>query len=163
MTPRHARSRVEPKAGRANTLPAQAAVNRVVRTLLHFPLVSRVAGRRLVIVYVVGRKSGRRYAVPVAYTRHEAELLVSSQFAWVRNLRSGEPVEIRLAGRRRLADVRVLTDETDVVEHLAIMARDNRQFAKFNGIALDGGGEAVPEDLRLAWAAGSRVAVLAPR
>jgi deazaflavin-dependent oxidoreductase (nitroreductase family) len=163
MTGQHGRSRVEPKAGKASTLPAQAPLNRVVRAVLHLPVVSRVAGRRLVIVYAVGRKSGRRYAVPVAYTRHAGELLVSSQFPWLRNLRSGEPVAIRLAGRRLLADVRVFTDETDVVEHLALMVRDNRQFAKFNGIALDRDGEGVPEDLHLAWAAGSRVAVLAPR
>lgn len=147
----------------ARTLPVQAAVNRVVRLVLRLPILSRVAGRRLVTVYVVGHKTARHYAVPVAYTLCDGSLLVASQFAWIRNLRSGEPVEIRLAGKRRLVDVEVLTDEAAVVEHLATMARDNHQFARFNGIGLDPRGNAVPEDLRLAWAAGARVAVLGLR
>lgn len=147
----------------ARTLPAQRAVNMMVRVMLHTPGLSRLAGRRLVTLYVVGRKSGRRYAVPVAYTRRDGCLLVASQFAWIRNLRSGEPVQIRLAGKRRPADVKVLADEAEVVEHLAAMARDNHQFAKFNRIRLDPGGDPVPADLHLSWAGGARGAVLAPR
>jgi hypothetical protein len=68
-------------------------------------------------------------------------LLVDSQFARLHNLRAGEPVHIRLLGKQRPADVRMLTEETAVVEHLAIMAGDNHQFAKFNKISLDDGGD----------------------
>lgn len=148
---------------RAQTLPLQGIVNRVVRGLLRAPLLSGVVGRRLVTIYLVGRRSGRHYAVPVAYTRLNGGLLVGSSFAWARNLRTGEPVHIRLAGKRRLADVRVVTDEAGVVEHLAVMTRDNHQFAKFNRIRLDRSGDPVPEDLHLAWSAGTRVALLTPR
>lgn len=148
---------------RAQTLPLQGVVNRLTRGLLRAPLLSRVAGKRLITIYLVGRKSGRHYAVPVAYTRRNGSLLVGSQFAWARNLRTGEPVHIRLAGKRRPADVRVLTDEAGVVEHLAVMAKDNHQFARFNRISLDQSGNPVPEDLHLAWTAGARVAVLTPR
>jgi deazaflavin-dependent oxidoreductase (nitroreductase family) len=111
----------------------------------------------------VGRKSGRQYAIPVAYTRRDGTLLVGTQFPWVRNLRSGESVHIRLLGKRRPADVEVLTDESGVVEQFAAMARDNHAFANFNKIGLDEHGEPRPEDLRLAWAAGARVARLTPR
>ncbi len=134
-----------------------------MRGLLRAPLLSRVVGKRLITVYVVGRKSGRRYAVPVAYTRHDGALLVGSQFAWARNLRTGERVQVRLAGTLRSADVRVLTDEAGVVDYLARMAADNHQFAKFNRIGIDQHGHPRPEDLHLAWAAGARVAVLTPR
>ena len=147
---------------RAQTLPLQGVVNRVVRGLLRAPLLCRLVGKRLITVYVVGRKSGRHYAVPVAYTRHNGTLLVGTPFAWARNLRTGEPVDIRLAGKRRPADVQVLTDEAGVVEHFAIMARDNHQFAKFNKIVLDRGGDPRPDDLHLAWAAGARVVLLTP-
>jgi deazaflavin-dependent oxidoreductase (nitroreductase family) len=148
---------------RAQTLPLQGLVNRVVRGLLGAPLLGRLVGRRLVTVYVVGRKSGRHYAVPVAYTRHNGTLLVGTQFSWARNLRNGEPVQIRLLGKRQSADVQVVTDESGVVKHFAMMARDNHQFANFNKIGLDQNGEPRPEDLHLAWAAGGRVAVLTPR
>jgi len=125
--------------------------------------VSRLIGSRLVTVYVVGRKSGRRYAVPVAYTRHEGDLLVGTPFGWGRNLRTGEPVTIRLKGRRRPADVRVLTEERDVVDAYGIMARDNHQFARFNKIGIDQAGDPVPGDLHLAWEAGARAFRLTPR
>jgi len=150
-------------AVRAQTLPLQGLVNRVIRGLLRAPLLSRLVGKRLITVYPVGRKSGRHYAVPVAYTRRDGTLLVGTQFAWVRNLRTGEPVDIRLDGKRRSADVQVVADETGVVEHLALMARDNHQFARFNKIGLDQRGDPRPGDLQLAWAAGARVAVLTPR
>jgi deazaflavin-dependent oxidoreductase (nitroreductase family) len=150
-------------AVRAQTLPLQGLVNRVIRGLLRTPLLCRLVGKRLITVYLVGRKSGRHYAVPVAYTRRNGTLLVGTQFAWARNLRTGEPVHIRLAGKRRSADVQVVADETGVVEHFAVMARDNHQFAKLNKIGLDRRGDPRPGDLHLAWAAGARVALLTPR
>jgi hypothetical protein len=64
---------------RAQTLPMQGLVNRLIRAVLRAPLLGRLAGKRLVTLYVVGRKSGRRYAVPVAYTRRGDSLLVGSQ------------------------------------------------------------------------------------
>lgn len=148
---------------RAHTLPMQGLVNKIVRALLSTPLLGALAGKRLITVYVVGRKSGKHYAVPVAYTRRDKTILVGTQFAWIRNLRTGEPVDVRLAGKRRTADVQVLTDEPGVVEHMALMARDNHQFAKFNQIGFDQSGEPSAEDLHLAWAAGARVAILTPQ
>jgi deazaflavin-dependent oxidoreductase (nitroreductase family) len=150
-------------AARAQLLPLQRPVNRVIRGLLRTPLLSRLVGKRLITVYVVGRKSGRHYTVPVAYTRHDGTLLIGTQFAWARNLRTGEPVDIRLGGKRRSAGVQVVADETGVIEHLALMARDNHQFAKFNKIGFDQRGDPRADDLHLAWAAGARVAILTPR
>jgi deazaflavin-dependent oxidoreductase (nitroreductase family) len=148
---------------RAQTLRLQGLVNAVMRGLICAPLLSLAVGKRLITVYAVGRRTGRHYAVPVAYTRHGGRLLVASQFAWVRNLRSEEPVEIRLGGRRRPADVQILRDEAGVVEHLGLMARDNHQFAKFNKIGFDEHGDPSPDDLYLAWSAGTRVVLLTPR
>ncbi len=151
------------RPGRAQTLALQGLVNRVMRGLLRTPLLSRAVGKRLVTVYVVGRKSGRRYCIPVAYTRRGETLLIGTEFAWVRNLRSGEPVDIRLKGKRCSADVKVLADKDAVVAHLATMTRDNRQFAKFNQISFDSDGNPNASDLQLAWAAGARGVELTPR
>ena len=148
---------------RARTLPVQRLVNRLVRGLLRTPLLCRVVGRRLITVYVVGRKTGRQYTVPVAYLPHEGALLIGTPFAWARNLRSGEPVEVRLLGRRRSADVQVVTDEPGVVTAYAVMASRNHQFAAFNRIGLDAAGQPDPVDLHLAWAAGARAIRLTPR
>ena len=148
---------------RAQTLAMQGLANRVVRGLLRTPLLSSAVGSRLVTVYIVGRKSGRRYTVPVAYTRQGDDLLIGTPFGWGRNLRTGEPVQIRLKGRLRQADVQVYTDEADVTRAYAAMCRDNKQFAGFNKIGFDAAGNPDPEDLHLAWMAGARAFRLTPR
>lgn len=148
---------------RARTLRAQGLANRVVRTILRTPLLCRAAGARLLVVYVVGRKSGRRYTVPVAYLSHEGALLVGSPFGWIRNLRTGESVEIRLKGKRVPADVVVVADESGVVNAYRLLARENHNFAKFNKINFDSSGEPESADLHSAWAGGARVAKLSPR
>lgn len=148
---------------RAQTLTAQRAVNRMIRGLLRTPLVCRLVGRRLITVYVVGRKTGRRFAVPVAYTRHDDALLVGTEFGWGRNLRTGEPVEIRLLGERRTADVEVITDAAGVMDGYTTICRDNHGFARFNKIRIHHSGEPDPDDLHLAWASGARVFRLSPQ
>jgi deazaflavin-dependent oxidoreductase (nitroreductase family) len=148
---------------RAQTLALQGLANRVVLGLLRTPLLARAVGSRLVTLYIVGRKSGRRYTIPVAYTRDEGDLLIGTPFGWGRNLRAGEPVELRLKGRRRTADVRVYTSEADVTGAYATMCRDNKAFANFNKIGFDASGNPDPEDLHLAWMAGARAFRLTPR
>jgi deazaflavin-dependent oxidoreductase (nitroreductase family) len=147
---------------RAKTLAWQGLANRMVRGLLRTPLVCRLAGSRLITVYVVGRKSGRHYTIPVAYTRHDGSLLIGTPFGWGRNLRTGEPVDIRLKGKRTPAGVQVLADEAGVVELYGVMARDNHSFAKFNNIGFDPDGAPDRADLHLAWAAGARAIRLTP-
>jgi deazaflavin-dependent oxidoreductase (nitroreductase family) len=148
---------------RAQTLAFQGLANSLVRTLLRTPLIGSAMGGRLITLYLVGRKSGKRYEIPVAYTRDGEDLLVGSPFGWGRNLRTGEPIDILLKGRRRTADVQVVTDEAGVTAQYAVMVRDNRQFAKFNKIGIDADGNPSPADLRAAWAGGARGFRLTPR
>lgn len=152
----------ESAAPRAQTLAFQGFANAIVRGLLRVPLLNRVVGARLVTLYVVGRKTGRKFVVPVAYTSHEGDLLIGTPFGWGRNLRTGEPVDIRLRGRRRSAAVQVFRSEADVTHYYGVMARDNRNFANFNKIGFDTNGEPSGEDLRLAWAGGARAFRLTP-
>ena len=108
---------------RAVTLRFQGAANFFVRALLRTPLLCRAAGRRLVVIRVVGAKSGTRYEVPVAYLRDGDQLVVGTPFAWGRNLRTGAPVEILLRGRWTHAAVEVLRDEAGVVAEYGRMAQ----------------------------------------
>jgi deazaflavin-dependent oxidoreductase (nitroreductase family) len=148
---------------KAQTMPLQGVANSVVRTLLRAPLIGSAMGGRLITLYLVGRKSGKRYEIPVAYTRDGDDLLIGTPFGWGRNLRTGEPVEILLKGKRRAADVQVITDEAGVTAQYAVMVRDNRQFAKFNKVGVDRDGNPDPADLQAAWAAGARGFRLTPR
>jgi hypothetical protein len=147
----------------ARTLKLQGLANRVMRGILRTPLLSRTAGARLVTLYVTGRKSGRRYNIPVAYTRDGGDLLIGTSFGWGKNLRSGEPLPIRLKGRLRQADVRVYTTEDEVTSAYGVMTRDNKQFAKFNQVSFDADGNPLPGDLHAAWLGGARAFRLTPR
>ena len=142
---------------RAETLKYQNVGNAIVRTLLATPVVSKGIGRKLITLYVVGRKSGRRYSIPIAYERHEGTLLIGTPFPWVRNVRDGDSLDVRYLGQRRTAKVRVYTEEPDVAKYLAVLARNNTQFADFNKIGRDDAGEPDANDLHLAWLGGARV------
>lgn len=151
------------RAGTAQTMPLQGVMNSVMRTLLRVPGVSKVIGEKLLTLYVIGRKSGKLFEVPVAYTKHDGKLLVGSPFAWGKNLRTGEPIDVQLAGHRRTADVRVVADEAGVVDLYGVIAADNKNFAAFNHIGSTADGSPDPEDLRRAFEGGAKVFVLTPR
>jgi hypothetical protein len=138
----------------------QSVTNVVVRGLLSTPGIASGIGKRLITLYVVGRKSGKRYTIPVAYTLHEGAIVVGTPFAWGRNLRTGEPLEVKYKGKRRTADVVVAKDESGVVALYGAMCRDNHNFAKFNKVRLDQNGDPDPEDLRAAWQGGARAFTL---
>jgi hypothetical protein len=149
-----------PGAPRVRISGVQRTLNVVMRGLLRTPLVSAAIGARLVTLYVVGRKSGARYTIVVAYTRHDGDLLIGTPFKWMRNLRTGEPLELRLKGRLRQADVTAYSSEAEVTRAYEIMCRQNHTFAGFNKVRLDAAGNPDPEDLHLAWLAGARAARL---
>jgi deazaflavin-dependent oxidoreductase (nitroreductase family) len=138
------------------TMRLQGVANVVVRTLLATPLVARGIGRKLVTLHVVGRKTGRRYSVPVAYAKDGDVLVVGSPFGWTRNLRTGDDLEVRYLGRRRVAQVEAFTEEAGVTAQYALMCRVNPTFANFNKIRRDQSGEPDPTDLRDAWVKGAR-------
>ena len=138
-------------------MPLQGVSNAIVRGLLSTPGIAGGIGKRLITLHVVGRKSGKHYDVPVAYTMHEGTILIGTPFGWGKNLRTGEPLEVTYKGKRRTADVEVVKDETGVVALYDLICRDNRQFAGFNKVKLDGAGNPDPGDLRAAWENGGRV------
>lgn len=140
----------------AQTMPMQKAMNVFIRGLLSTPGVAKGIGKRLITLHIVGRKSGRRMSIPVAYTAHDGVILIGTPFGWGRNLRTGEPLEVRYLGKVRTADVEVVKDETGVVALYDVMCRDNKQFAGFNKVSRDDAGNPDPQDLRQAWEHGAR-------
>jgi deazaflavin-dependent oxidoreductase (nitroreductase family) len=116
---------------------------------------ARLVGSRLLTFTVTGRKSGKTYVIPVAYTRHEGQLLIGTRmWPWLKNLRAGEPTTVRVKGRQRLADWELFKDEQNVVELYGVIARDNHANAKFAGIGFAADGSPIEADLHQAWAKG---------
>lgn len=142
----------------------QTAVNHVVRTLLRVPVLSGVVGKHLLTLHVVGRKSGKAYDVPLAYTRHNGTLLIgTAQRPWVKNLRPGTPVAASLGGPRQQFNPTVYTSEADVLRLYEIIARDNAANAKFNGIGFGADGAPVKADIYQTWKLGGVVIELTPQ
>ena len=87
--------------------------NVFVILLLRSPL-HRLASGSLVLISYRGRRSGRRFTVPVMYAEGGEGLIVlvghPERKSWWRNLRDGAAVEVRLRGRRLLGQAAVSAD-----------------------------------------------------
>ncbi|MBF6301838.1 nitroreductase family deazaflavin-dependent oxidoreductase [Nocardia amamiensis] len=141
----------------------QNVVNRIVRTLLRVPGISGIVGKRLMILHVVGRKSGTVYNVPLAYTKNGDTLLIGTALRpWVKNLRAGDPVRASFGGKPRTFDPVVHSSEADVLRLYDIIARDNPQNAKFNGIGFTADGAPSKADIYQTWQQGAVVVELTP-
>ncbi|MFF0488359.1 nitroreductase/quinone reductase family protein [Nocardia sp. NPDC004068] len=143
-------------------LRAQSLVDSVMRALLRSPLHRALSGK-LMIVTVVGRKTGRVYANPVGYAEHDGALLVGTAAGWRRNLQPGEPVRITWRGRTLLADWEVISDEEALVEPYRIILSHNPTHGRFAGIELNPDGGVNREQLHAAVARGTVVVRLRPR
>jgi hypothetical protein len=141
----------------------QNVANTFFLGLLSTPGISNRVGRFMLTLYVVGRKSGRRYTLPVAYMEYEGTLMFGTTFNWGKNLRTGEPLEVKYKGKRRTADVRVTDDENGVIELYGVLCRSSSGLAKFNKVRMDEDGNSNTDDLRALWHEGARAVQLTLR
>jgi F420H(2)-dependent quinone reductase len=131
------------------------AINPVARLLLRSPLHGLIDSAVL-LLHVTGRKTGRRYDIPVGYAALEDRLVVVTVARWRVNLRGGGDVEVTRHGSRR--PMHALLDEDpaavavaydSVIEHLG-WPRASRQL----GIATAHGYRPTLLELRVAAQAG---------
>lgn len=98
----------------ASALFTRRVGNPLVRFVLSSPLHRPLSGSLLVLSYI-GRRSGRRRAIPVQWAPFGDDLaLVAARAArksWWRNFRDPAPVVITLRGRRNRAIAEVLRGE----------------------------------------------------
>lgn len=121
---------------RDNSVRGRRAFNRFVRALLHSPL-HGLMSRRLTLLYVTGRSTGTRYAVPTAYTDHGNQVLLASAGRWVRNLRGGATVELRHHGRRLQATAELAADRERAYEIALALLPPNPVLRNFVQVGLD--------------------------
>jgi F420H(2)-dependent quinone reductase len=98
------------------TVPPQRLVNLVnpiVRAALTSPL-HRALDGTLLMVHITGRKSGRRYDIPVGYVDVDGRLIIVTQHPWRANVRGGADIEVTQGGRRRPARAVLDEDPTSV-------------------------------------------------
>jgi hypothetical protein len=125
------------------TAPPRAvvtAINPFVRLLLRSPL-HRLLDESVVLLHVTGRKTGRRYNIPVGYVDMEGKLTIVTVARWRVNLRGGADVEVTLRGRLRPMHALLEEDPASVaVSYQAMIDRIGWKKAQRQlGISLPGG------------------------
>jgi hypothetical protein len=105
-------------------------VNVPMRRILALPF-STPLSKRLMLLYLTGRRSGRSYRQPVSYVRHEDALLTPGGGHWKLNLEPGRSERIRLDGRDVTARPELIDDVDAIDASLMIMTAVNPRTARF--------------------------------
>jgi deazaflavin-dependent oxidoreductase (nitroreductase family) len=136
--------------------------NAMARAVLRAPLLHRLVSNRLLIITVAGRRTGKRYRVPVGYVGIEDRLLIGTGGNWYRNLRPDIPVEV-LVRRRSMRMLPQVIDDMDTAFNLyGDIIRHNPMHGRYANIRLDPDGQPNRSDLAAALNHGVRVVRLRP-
>jgi F420H(2)-dependent quinone reductase len=132
---------------------AQARVMRVMnvpmRAVLSLPFPTPL-GRRLMLVYLTGRKTGKRYRQPVSYVADGDALLTPGGGNWKLNLVEGQPTRVRIRGKDRYATAEVIRSPENIEPLLEKMANANPMTEKFVRVPRDAQGHFDPARLQTA-------------
>ena len=116
-------------------------LNAVVTTILRSPL-HWLLSPGLMLITVTGRKTGRRYTIPVGYHRTDDAIIVivgeAPRKTWWRNYRDAGPIELRLHGKVLHGQAEVLpSDAPEFRRRAEASFRRSRVIPWIFGIAFD--------------------------
>jgi hypothetical protein len=118
------------EAQRTQRAARMRRVNIVMRRVLALPFPTPLS-KQLMLLYLVGRRTGTTYRQPVSYVRHEGSLLTPGGGNWRLNLQPGRPEKIRLRGRDVLARPDLVADVDEIDRLLIAMAAANPRLTRF--------------------------------
>jgi hypothetical protein len=133
-------------------------VNPFVSAILRSPLHRLISGQVLLLSFT-GRKTWKRYTIPVGYTREGDTLTLFSSKSWFKNLRGGSTVVVHIKGRGRMGFAEAIEDREAVLEaaeHL-VAKYGFKEAGRRIGLALDI--SPPPTTDELAAAMGGRVVI----
>jgi F420H(2)-dependent quinone reductase len=143
-------------AGRRLQATVFRIVNVPMRAVLGLPFPTPLGGR-LMLLYLTGRKTGKRYRQPVSYVRDGDELLTPGGGRWRLNLRDGEPVRVRLRGREVMLRPDLVGDPDEIERLLGRMAASSPAVNRFVRIPRGPDGQLDPSALANAVRYGFRI------
>ena len=140
--------------------PPPAWVNKMMAWLLRSPL-HGIVSKSIMPISVTGRKSGKKYRLPVSHVRDGDMILCSTERDnrnWWRNLRGGAEVTLLIRREELRGFATAIVDDREAIAHgiermLTIVPRD----AKYYDVRLDDQKRPLLEDI--ARAAQRRVIV----
>lgn len=95
---------------------AYSIVNPAMVGFLRSPLHGLISKSLMVLIFD-GRKSGKRYAIPVGYMQEGNRLFVFSHSGWAKNFIGGAPVAVRLRGKL-VRGTAAVTDDPVVIDRM---------------------------------------------
>lgn len=102
-------------------------VNPMMAALLRSPFHGRLSHSMLLLSFH-GRKSGKRYTLPLGYVQKNDRIFVLTHSPWWKNLRGGAPVLMRLRGRNVGGTAKVMDAEDS-----ALIAEVMQGFVEVHG------------------------------
>lgn len=130
MATDHTAERPKPPLPKA----AYKLVNPLLMAVLRSPLHALMSGSLMTLRFT-GRKSGRRYAIPVGYLQRGQQLFVFSHSAWANNFRQPAAVTLRLRGREVRGTAQVIHDRERVPEIVSMfVAKQGEAMAQRMGL-----------------------------
>lgn len=102
---------------------AYAVVNPAMMGILRSPVHGALSGSLMVLSFT-GRKSGRRYSIPVGYMEEGGKLYVFSHAPWAKNFAGGAPVSVRLRGQERQGTAQIVEDPAVILRFLRRMVSE---------------------------------------
>ncbi|MGF1507448.1 MAG: nitroreductase/quinone reductase family protein [Anaerolineae bacterium] len=134
-------------------------VNPLMRLILRSPLHGMVSERLLLLTYT-GHKSGKKYTIPVGYTRENGTLYVLTHSPWWRNFQQPAEVRVRLQGEMIGGTAEVVSDIEAVIGYIrSEMARDPEMSARRFGLELEEGEHPDRSQLETAARGGHLIAI----
>jgi hypothetical protein len=133
-------------ATRAPTVPQY--VNELVKVILHSPL-HRLLSKHRMLLTLTGRKSGKRYTIPLSYVQEEDIIFcITGHASWWRNLRGGAPVHVILKGQARAGMAQAIVDDPAVImQGLQKLLHAIPSDAKYHAVKFDLKGQPNPKDM----------------
>jgi hypothetical protein len=131
-------------------------INVPMRKILALPFPTPLS-RRLMLVTLTGRRSGRTYRQPLSYVRSGSTLLTPGGGNWKHNLQAGRAETIRIGGRDITAEPEIVRDLDELDGLLSVMAAKSPSATRFIPIPRDASGHFDREKLDAAVRHGFRI------
>jgi hypothetical protein len=132
------------------------AANVMMRQLLSLPFPTPLS-RRLMLLTVTGRRTGKVYRQPISYVRDGETLLTPGGGRWKLNLEAGRPVSLRIRSKDLPAVPTIIADPAEIERLLTQIVDGNPAAARFMPISFDDSGHADAGELDRAIRYGFRI------
>jgi hypothetical protein len=123
-------------------------VNWAVGAVLRVPALHRIGSSYVMLLRFRGRKTGRRYTIPVGYYRDGGTVLTTTDDRWWRNLTPSAPVHLLLERQWCTGMAHAVDDEQDAIAGMAALVTGCPRYAGWIEIGKDADGKPSMQDLQ---------------